>query len=66
MDEIEDHVERPVDDYHWNTLSVARTREAFARHAAAVQVIHLGSFLRWRFGCDQTHNPHAYTLIIDR
>jgi len=64
MDEIEDHVERPVDDYHWNTLSVARTRDAFARHAEAVQVIHIGSFLRWRFGCDQTHNPGAYTLII--
>jgi hypothetical protein len=64
MSEAEEHILRPIDDYHWNTLSMSRTRELFSASAATVQVIHIGSFLRWTFRCDQTYNENAYTLII--
>jgi hypothetical protein len=64
MDEIPEHVQRPVDDYHWNLLSMERMKEAFARHGFAAQALHIGSFLRQTTGCDQMHNPDAYTFIL--
>jgi len=66
MDEIPDHVVCPLDEYHWNTLSMARTRELFARHGFAARVFHIGTFLRQHVGCDETHNPNAYTFILWR
>ncbi len=63
MDEIDDHVVRTVEDYHWNTLSMERTKGLFKRHFSVVRVIHIESFLRWQLGCGQTHNPRAYTLV---
>ena len=64
MAEIDEHQVRPVDDYHWNSLSMARVREIFERHGSSVQVIHIGAFLRWRFQCAHTHNEGAYTFRI--
>ena len=64
MDEIGDHEVRPVDDYHWNWLSMARMRELFASLGFAGQVVHIGTFLRQQIGCDQTHNPNAYTFLL--
>ena len=64
LDEIPDHLVRPVEDYHWNTLSEERLREAFAGRGFTAQVIHVGSFLRWATGCEQTHNAHAYTFLL--
>ena len=64
MDEIPDHLVRPVDDYHWNTLSLDRTRALFNRRGFDVQAVHIGSFLCWATGCDQTHNENAYTFLL--
>jgi SAM-dependent methyltransferase len=66
MDEIDEHEVRPVEEYHWNTLSMARTRELFARHGFTGQVLHVGSFLKWQFGAEATHNPRAYTFVLHR
>jgi SAM-dependent methyltransferase len=66
MDETAEDVIRPVEEYHWNTLSVERMRERFARHGFQAQVLHIGSFLRWRVGAASTHNPHAYTFVLGR
>ena len=41
-------------------------REVFARHSATVQVLHIGTFLRWSLQCPQTYNDSAYTSIIDQ
>jgi hypothetical protein len=54
---------RPVDEYHWNTLSMSATRSLFERHGFGVQVVHVGTFLNRRFGSTQTHNDGAYTFI---
>jgi len=66
LDEIREHRVKPVEEYHWNTLSMARTKALFAGCGFAVQVIHLGSFLRQQVGYDQTHNPNAYTFVLRR
>jgi SAM-dependent methyltransferase len=64
MDEILEHVVRPLEDYHWNTLSMGRMKEMFARHGFAAQVLHIGTFLRQQVGCEFTHNPNAYTFLL--
>ena len=64
MDEIPDHEVRVVEEYHWNTLSMARMKELFAQLGFSAQVVHIGSFLRRQVGCDRTHNPNAYTFVL--
>ncbi len=66
MAELPDHIVRPVDDYHWNTLSLDRTRALFEEQGFTVQALHIGSYLRHRTGCAETHNPNAYTFIASR
>jgi len=60
-----EHVVKPVDDYYWNTLSLAETKAAFEKHTSKVQVIHIDTYLRSNFGCADTHNKDAHTFIID-
>ena len=64
MDEIPDHQVHPVDDYHWNRLSMRRMRDLFAACGFGASVVHIGAFLRHQIGCDQTHNPNAYTFLL--
>ena len=66
MDEIPEHRVRPVGEYHLNTLSLETTKAVFARHGFSVQPLHIGSYLRWRTGCNETHNPNAYTFLAFR
>ncbi|MBI3851415.1 MAG: class I SAM-dependent methyltransferase [Verrucomicrobia bacterium] len=63
MDEIPEHVVRPVDDYHWNMLSMEKTKGLFTQEGFTVQVFHIGSYLRSRIGCNETHNLNAYTFV---
>lgn len=58
------HIIRAVDDYHWNKLSVTETKVIFESYASLVQVIHIDAFLASKFGCRDTHNKGAYTLIV--
>ena len=64
MDEIPDHQVRPVDDYHWNLLSMTRMKELFAAGGFDARVVHIGTFLRRQMACEQTHNPNAYTFLL--
>jgi SAM-dependent methyltransferase len=66
MDEIGEHEVCPVDEYHWNRLSMRRVRGLFAECGFAAQVVHIATFLRRQFGCEQTHNPNAYTFLLHR
>lgn len=66
MDEMPEHAVRPVAEYHLNTLSLAKTEALFVQHGFAVQPLHIGSYLRHRIGCGETHNPNAYTLLAFR
>jgi SAM-dependent methyltransferase len=64
MDEIRDHIIRPINEYYWNLLSMARTMELFEDSGFTGQVIHIGTFLRDQVGWDRTHNPNAYTFWL--
>jgi SAM-dependent methyltransferase len=64
MDEVPEHVLRPMDEYHWNLLSMRRIKEAFAVHGFSARVIHIETFLRQTTGCDRAHNPDAYTFML--
>jgi SAM-dependent methyltransferase len=64
LDEIPEHVIRPIEEYHWNTLSMAQMKQLFAQHGFSGQVLHIGTLLRQRLGCEYTHNPNAYTLLL--
>ena len=60
-----DHLVRPLDDYHWNTLSLPRICELLSRHGAKVQAIHINTFLATCFGlADVGYYDSAYTLCI--
>ncbi len=64
LHEGRDHLVREVDDYHWNTLGLDKMAKLFVNHGFTIQVIHIETFLRWKFGCDFTHNRNAYTLLL--
>jgi SAM-dependent methyltransferase len=66
MNEIPEHIVRIVGDYHINTLSLERTEALFVNHGFTVQPLHVGSYLRQRVGCRETHNPNAYTFLAFR
>jgi hypothetical protein len=66
MHEGDEHNVRRLDDYHWNTLSAWRIKESLAQAGFEAQLIHIDSFLKACFHCDQTHNKNAYTLIASR
>jgi hypothetical protein len=66
LDEMPDPIVRPVEDYHVTTLSLARSEALFVRHGFAVQALHVGSYLRTRIRCNETHNPNAYTFLAFR
>lgn len=64
MDETREHRIEPFEEYHWNRLSMGRMRELFAEHGFTAQVMHIGTFLRRQVGCEETHNPNAYTFWL--
>jgi hypothetical protein len=64
MHDGKQHKIQLVGDYHWSNLSMAETRAIFERHASKVQVIHIDTFLRSKFHCEDAHNKGAYTLIV--
>ena len=64
MEEIRDHLVRPVDEYHWNLLSMKKMRDVFGEHGFTGQVVHIGTFLNQQVRCDETHNPNAYTFLL--
>ena len=64
--EVPEHIVRPTDEYHWNTLSASRLLGLFAAQGFAANVIHIGTFLRSQFGDASTHNPNAYTFVLRR
>ncbi|MBN2507896.1 MAG: class I SAM-dependent methyltransferase [Verrucomicrobia bacterium] len=64
VDEIPEHIVRPVEDYYWNTLSLERLTRLFVSRGFTAQVLNVSAYLRARTGCEQTHNANAYTLLL--
>jgi hypothetical protein len=66
MDEIPEHLLRPLEDYYWNLLSLSRIKESFAVRGFVAQAVHIGTFLLRQVGSSHTHNPNAYTLFFTK
>lgn len=66
MDEIPEHIVRPLEEYFCNRLSMRHLKEAFASHGFVGQVLHVDTFLRAQLGWSETHNPFAYTFVLRR
>lgn len=63
MHDGDEHIVKCVNDYHWNKLSLAKTKALFERQGASVDAIRIDAFLSSRFGYRAYHNPGAYTFI---
>jgi ubiquinone/menaquinone biosynthesis C-methylase UbiE len=64
MAETEEHLVQPTENYHWNRLSMERTKRLFLMHCKEVQVLHIGTYLRQGFPQVSTHNENAYTFVV--
>lgn len=64
VSEDDEHLEQPVREYHWNKLSLPRLKALIEPQASRLDVIHIDTFLKNRFGCSDTHNKNACTLIV--
>jgi ubiquinone/menaquinone biosynthesis C-methylase UbiE len=64
MHDGKQHIVRAVDNYHWNELSMTRTKTVFERRASDVKVIHIDTFLKSKFSFSDTHNKGAYMFVI--
>ncbi|MEI7731142.1 MAG: methyltransferase domain-containing protein [Verrucomicrobiota bacterium] len=66
LHEAEEHTVHPVEEYHWNTLSLPAMRTLFESHGFTGQIIHVGTLLAQTMECPRTHNPNAYTFYLWR
>jgi len=60
------HVVRPVERYHWNTLSLERLVHSLTELGGDVEVMSIPSFLVKKFGDYTYHNSKAVTLLVTK
>ncbi len=58
-----EHEIKKKEDYHWNLLSEERVTGFLHERGWGVEVICVDEFLKSAFGCGDTHNKGAFTLI---
>lgn len=56
----------PVDDYHWNLLSLEQLSPLIPDGFGEVEVVEVAEFLNAQFGCCDYYNEEAVTLLITR
>jgi ubiquinone/menaquinone biosynthesis C-methylase UbiE len=66
MADVPEHVIVPRGSYYYNTLSVPRIRAYLERHYPSVDVVHIRSDLRDRFGFPHYYNGNAYSVTAQR
>jgi hypothetical protein len=64
LEDRDEHVIQPTEDYYWNVLSLPRLRERFQAHGGHVEALHVPSFLAERFNFHESHNQEAWTLTV--
>ena len=63
MDEVPEHVDNPVRNYHRNLLSAPLVRQDMARRFGTVHLFRIADMLRDEFGYPHSHTNRAYSLI---
>ncbi|MGC8887949.1 MAG: class I SAM-dependent methyltransferase [Verrucomicrobiia bacterium] len=61
MDETDEHLIVPYEDYYWNRLSVKKICETLSTFE--LQIIHINSLFKELFNVENLYNPYAYTII---
>ncbi|HIJ72309.1 MAG TPA: class I SAM-dependent methyltransferase [Planctomycetes bacterium] len=64
MRDIDRHLVQPCRLYHWNMLSLKRIRKSLTKQGCLADVVHIDSFLRDSYACDDHPNKEAYTIIV--
>lgn len=64
MADICEHAIEPIGPYYWNTLSLSKVQEFLTNLARDIDVVHIDSFLKSNYGCEDYYNKKAYTLIV--
>jgi hypothetical protein len=59
-----EHIVTPHQHYHVNMLSLGRVRELLEARGGQVEAVWMDGLSRTLFGKEDTHNPHACTLIV--
>jgi len=58
-----EHAIVPVENYHWNLLSLERLRAEIGDQLSDLQVIEIPAWLEAQFGCADYYNREAVTLL---
>ena len=58
------HIEQPLREYHWNKLSPAALVATLEPFCSDIENVHIDTFLTETFGCPDTHNKNACTMIV--
>ena len=66
VDTIPDHTFKPIEKYHWNTLSLEKLCHTLEAQGAQVEVISIADLLFQKFDYDVYYNPGAYTLLATK
>ncbi len=66
VSDCEDHINHPVDRYHWNTLSLSKLVGLIEDCHGDVQVIKMDDFLGNKFSGYEHYNKGAYTLLVTK
>ncbi len=61
-----DHIIRPVEQYHWNTLSLERLQHQLTVRGGHVETLSMPAFLAKKFGNYMYHNANAVTLLVTK
>jgi len=61
-----DHVIRPIEQYHWNTLSIEKLCRRLSELGGQIEILWIPHFLKNKFGDNAYHNPNACTLLVTK
>jgi ubiquinone/menaquinone biosynthesis C-methylase UbiE len=65
MDEVPEHEELPLRQYHLNVLSAPRMREHMQQRFASVRLVHVRKMLKDDYGYAHSYDRRAYSLIAE-
>ena len=54
----------PIDNYHWNQLSLSTLTSTLKTHCQEIQIIPINNYLTENFACPHTHNKKAHTVML--
>ncbi len=66
MDDIPDHVVRPLRQYHWNLLSADKTQELIRPRFPQIEALHLQAYVKERFPGSWYYSRKGWQIRAER